>query len=116
MLTSTPVLGALKAEKPAHPDKEVIQRNHFHERDAAQASKKFDSHNKAAADSSAASEAKQSGDSTGPLGKRARKEGCDRRPGRLETDHEGWLHDAAEDRKCRHCSGQAISLAAASIS
>ena len=88
MPTSTPVLGALKAEKPAHTDKEAIQRNHSYEKDATQAPKKYASKKKAAAASSAASEAKQSDDSTGLLGERAGEEGCGRRSTRPESVHE----------------------------
>src|SRR5260221_6678833 len=74
MPTSTPLLDALKAEKSAQRDKEAIQRNHPHYKDAAQASKKDDSKRKAAAAASGAtSEAKQGGDSTAPLSKRAAK-------------------------------------------
>jgi regulator of nonsense transcripts 3 len=76
MPTSTPLLDALKAEKSAQRDKEAIQRNHAHYKDAAQASKKDDSKKKAAAAAAAASgtpEAKQGGDLTAQLGKRAAK-------------------------------------------
>ncbi|KAI9464082.1 Smg-4/UPF3 family-domain-containing protein [Lactarius psammicola] len=70
MPVSTPLLDALKAEKSAQRDKEAIQRNHPHYKDAAQASKKEESKKKAAA---AAATAKQSGDPAAPLGKRAAK-------------------------------------------
>ena len=61
-------------EKSAQRNKEAIQRNHTHYKDATQASKKADPKKKTAAGASgAASEAKQSGDSTVPLGKRAAK-------------------------------------------
>lgn len=71
MPASTPLLDALKAEKSAQRDKEAIQRNHPHYKEAAQASKREESKKKAAAASSAAAESKQSGESTAPLGKRA---------------------------------------------
>ncbi|KAH9039962.1 Smg-4/UPF3 family-domain-containing protein [Lactarius hengduanensis] len=74
MPASTPLLDALKAEKSAQRDKEAIQRNHPHYKDAAQASKKEESKKKAAAAAAAtAATAKQSGDSAAPLGKRAAK-------------------------------------------
>ena len=71
MPTSTPVLDGLKSQgqEICPRDKEAIQRNHPHYKDAAQASKKDDSEKKAAAACCAASEAKQSGESTTPLGK-----------------------------------------------
>ena len=114
MPTSAPVLDAFRTQKPAHSGKDTIQRNHFHRKDAVQTSKKVDSQKKAAAASGAASEAKQSGDSTGPLGKRSREEGCGRRSSHPESVRKGCLHDAADDRKRILCSvsGQAISLAA----
>lgn len=71
MPASTPLLDALKAEKSAQRDKEAIQRNHPHYKDAAQASKREESKRKAAAASSAAAESKHSGEPTAPLGKRA---------------------------------------------
>src|SRR5260221_722271 len=49
--TSTPLLDALKFGKSAQRDKGVIQRNHPHHKDAAQASKKIKSKTKAAATS-----------------------------------------------------------------
>ena len=58
-------------EKSAQRNKEAIQRNHTHYKDATQASKKADLKKKTA--SGAASEAKQNGDSTVPFGKRAAK-------------------------------------------
>ncbi|KAI9438318.1 Smg-4/UPF3 family-domain-containing protein [Lactarius indigo] len=70
MPASTPLLDALKAEKSAQRDKEAIQRNHPHYKDAVQASKKEESKKKAAV---AAATAKQSGDPAAPLGKRAAK-------------------------------------------
>ncbi|KAH9000616.1 Smg-4/UPF3 family-domain-containing protein [Lactarius hatsudake] len=73
MPASTPLLDALKAEKSAQRDKEAIQRNHPHYKDAAQASKKEESKKKAAAAAATAATAKQSGDSAAPLGKRAAK-------------------------------------------
>ncbi|KAH9064533.1 Smg-4/UPF3 family-domain-containing protein [Lactarius vividus] len=73
MPASTPLLDALKAEKSAQRDKEAIQRNHPHYKDAAQASKKEESKKKAAAAAVTASTAKQSGDPAAPLGKRAAK-------------------------------------------
>lgn len=75
MPASTPLLDALKAEKSAQRDKEAIQRNHPHYKDAAQASKKEESKKKAAAAAAAATPAaaKQSGDTAAPLGKRAAK-------------------------------------------
>ena len=48
MLASTPLLDALTAEKSAQLDKEAIQRNHAHHKDAAHASKNDESKNKAA--------------------------------------------------------------------
>ena len=48
MPASTPLSDALKAEKSAQRDKEAIQRNHAHYKDAAHASKKDESKNKAA--------------------------------------------------------------------
>ncbi|KAH9990204.1 Smg-4/UPF3 family-domain-containing protein [Russula compacta] len=72
MPVSTPLLDALKAEKSAQRDKEAIQRNHPHYKDAAQASKKEESKKKAAA-FSASPATKQSGELTAPLGKRAAK-------------------------------------------
>ena len=57
MLASTPLLDALKAEKSAQRDKEAIQRNHAHYKDAAHASKKDESKKKAAAASGFTSEA-----------------------------------------------------------
>src|SRR5216684_8770320 len=66
MPASTPRLDALKAEKSAQRDKETIQRNHPHYKDAAQASKREESKKKPAA-----AESKPSGESTAPLGKRA---------------------------------------------
>ena len=89
MPTSTPVLDALKAEKSANTDKEAIQTNRSHQKDVAQASKKDDSKKKAAAPSGAAFKGKQSGDSTGPLGKRAREESCGQRSSRPESVHKG---------------------------
>ena len=74
MLASTPLLDALKAEKSAQRDKEAIQRNHAHYKDAAHASMKDESKKKAAAagaTSGSTSEAKQSGETAAPLGKRA---------------------------------------------
>lgn len=71
MPASTPLLDALKAEKSAQRDKEAIQRNHPHYKDAVQASKKEESKKKAAA--AAAATAKQASDSATPLGKRAAK-------------------------------------------
>lgn len=68
MPASTPLLDALKAEKSAQRDKEAIQRNHSHYKDAVQASKREESKKK-----TAAAESKQSGESTAPLGKRAAK-------------------------------------------
>jgi regulator of nonsense transcripts 3 len=100
MPTSTPVLDTLKAEKYAHRDKVAIQRDYSRERDATPASKKDDPKKKAAAAFGAASEAKQHGDLTAPLGKRACEEGCGRHSSRPESGCEGWLHDAAELRKC----------------
>ncbi|KAH9169544.1 hypothetical protein EDB89DRAFT_1984660 [Lactarius sanguifluus] len=73
MPASTPLLDALKAEKSAQRDKEAIQRNHPHYKDAAQASKKEESKKKTAAAASTAATAKQSSDSAAPLGKRAAK-------------------------------------------
>jgi regulator of nonsense transcripts 3 len=70
MLASAPLLNALKAEKSGQLDKEAIQRNHAHYKDAAHASKKDESKKKAAA-AGFTSEAKQSGESAAPLGKRA---------------------------------------------
>jgi len=67
MPTSTPLLEALKAEESAQRDKEEIQRNHFHYKDAPHASKKDESRKEAGAASGAASEAKQCDDSTAPL-------------------------------------------------
>jgi len=104
MPTSTPLLDALKVEKSAPRDKEAIERNHPHYKDAAQASKKVDSKKNAAATSGAASEANQGGNSSAPLGKGAAKRAA---------AAPGWLHDAAEDRKpirCSTCCGQAISV------
>ncbi|KAN0109074.1 Smg-4/UPF3 family domain containing protein [Russula decolorans] len=72
MPASTPLLDALKAEKSTQRDKEAIQRNHPHYKDAAHASKREEAKRKAAAAaSSAAAESKHSGESTAPLGKRA---------------------------------------------
>ena len=73
MPASTPLLDALKAEKSAQRDKEAIQRNHPHYKDAVQASKREESKKKTAATSSTAAESKKSGESTAPLGKRAAK-------------------------------------------
>ncbi|KAF8273587.1 Smg-4/UPF3 family-domain-containing protein [Lactarius quietus] len=75
MPASTPLLDALKAEKSAQRDKEAIQRNHPHYKDAAQASKKEESKKKAAAAAAVATPAaaKQTGDPAAPLGKRAAK-------------------------------------------
>jgi regulator of nonsense transcripts 3 len=73
MPASTPLLDALKAEKSAQRDKEAIQRNHPHYKDAVQASKREEFKKKAVATSSAAAESKKSGESTAPLGKRAAK-------------------------------------------
>ena len=69
MPASTPLLDALKAEKSAQRDKEAIQRNHAHYKDAAHASKKDESKKKAAAAAGFTSEVKQSGESAAPLGK-----------------------------------------------
>jgi regulator of nonsense transcripts 3 len=73
MPTCAPLLDALKAEKSYKRGKEAIQRNHSHYKDAAQAPKEDDSKRKAATASSAGSDAKQGGDLTAPLGKRAAK-------------------------------------------
>jgi len=73
MPTSTPSLDGFKALKSAQWDKEAIQRNHPHYKDATQTSKKDDSEKKAAAVSGTTSEAKRGGDPTAPLGKRAAK-------------------------------------------
>ncbi|KAH9974379.1 Smg-4/UPF3 family-domain-containing protein [Lactifluus volemus] len=70
MPVSTPLLDALKAEKSAQRDKEAIQRNHPHYKDATHVSKKDDSKKKAPAPASAP---KQGGESAAPLGKRAAK-------------------------------------------
>ncbi|KAI0267309.1 Smg-4/UPF3 family-domain-containing protein [Gloeopeniophorella convolvens] len=72
MPTSTPLLEALKAEKSAQRDKEAIQRNHPHYKEAKQSSKKEEA-KKAAAAAKEASTAKQSGDPAAPVGKRAAK-------------------------------------------
>src|SRR5712671_4737265 len=72
MPASTPLLDALKAEKSAQRDKEAIQRNHAHYKDAAHASKKDESKKKAGAGSGSTSEAKQSGESAAPLGNEPR--------------------------------------------
>jgi regulator of nonsense transcripts 3 len=66
MPTSAPLLDALEVEKSAAPwDKEAIERNHPHYKDAAQASNKKN----AAGTSGATSEANQGGNSSAPLGK-----------------------------------------------
>ncbi len=49
MPASTPLLDALEADKSAQRDKEAIQRNHSHYKDAAQAPKRDESKKKAAA-------------------------------------------------------------------
>ena len=69
MPASTPLLDALKAEKSVQRDKVAIQRNHPQYKDAARASKKDDSKEKAAAAPGAASEAKQRGNLTTLPGK-----------------------------------------------
>jgi len=75
MSTSTPVLDALEAEKSAERDKEAIQRNHPHYKDAALASKKDKPKTMAAAAAafSPACEAKEGDKSNAPLRKRAAK-------------------------------------------
>ncbi|KAI0301340.1 Smg-4/UPF3 family-domain-containing protein [Russula brevipes] len=75
MPASTPLLDALKAEKSAQRDKEAIQRNHSHYKDAAQASKRDETKKKttAAGASGSAPASKQGGESIAPLGKRAAK-------------------------------------------
>jgi len=86
MLASTPLLDALKAEKSAQRDKEAIQRNHAHYKDAAHASKKDESKKKAGAGSGSTSEAKQSGEES-------------RSRSRAEGVRSAWPRDAAEARK-----------------
>ena len=73
MPTCAPLLDALKAEKSSQREKEAIQRDHPHYKDAAQGPKKDDSQGKTATASGAGSEAKQGGESTAPLGKRVAK-------------------------------------------
>jgi len=73
MPTSMPSLDGFKALKSAQWDKEAIQRNHPHYKNATQTSKKDDSEKKAATVSGTTSEAKRGGDPTTPLGKRAAK-------------------------------------------
>jgi regulator of nonsense transcripts 3 len=73
MPASTPLLDALKAEKSAQRDKEAIQRNHPHYKDAVQASKREEFKKKATATSTAAADSKKSSESTAPMGKRAAK-------------------------------------------
>ena len=65
MPTSVPLLNALEVEKSAPRDKEAIERNHPHYKDAAQASNRKN----AAATPGAAPEANQGGNSSAPLGK-----------------------------------------------
>ena len=76
--------------------------NHPHYNDAAPASKKGDFKKNAAAVSSAASEAKQGGNSAGDRTTRqtSREEGCGGRAG----VRFGWLYDSPEDWKHIHCS------------
>jgi hypothetical protein len=89
MLTSKPVLDVLKAEKPAHTDKEAIQGIILTKRTPLKHQSSAIPKRKPLLPPALLHEVKQSGDSTGPLGKRAREEGCGWRSSRPEGIYEG---------------------------